>query len=221
MGTNKKTSEVERIFNDLHEKILSGEMPSGHRLVESQLATAFGVSRTPARLAIERLVSAGLAEHTTNRGAVVCQISFDELRDLFRIRCVNEGLTARLASEKFRPGDEGVLYGILDQMDACIQADDIDTYAELSNKIHTTIMSMAQNKFLTDFVLRIYMITSRYHIGITFIPGRAAQSCQEHRAIVDAIVARDGDAAERAMMAHVGIISHFFSHERNRVFFRA
>ena len=64
-----KYSEAEKIFLELQQQIIEGQLPPGHRLVEAQIASQFGVSRTPARLAIERL-------------ATVHQISFDELREL-------------------------------------------------------------------------------------------------------------------------------------------
>lgn len=220
MGTSHKTSEVEKIFNELQEQIISGVFPTGYRLVESQIAAQFGVSRTPARLAIERLASIGLAEHTTNRGAIVHQPTFEELRDLLHIRQVNEGLTARMAAEKCKPEDVTILYDILDHMQTALDVDDIHTYSALSSDLHSHIMDMAQSRFLTDFVLRIYMITSRFHMAITSLPSRAEQSFQEHRAIVDAIAAHDGDAADRAMVQHIEIIKRFFDNEQSRIFFQ-
>lgn len=221
MGTSQKTSEVEKIFHELQEMIVTGELPTGYRLIESQIAEQFGVSRTPARLAIERLASIGLAEHTTNRGAIVHQPSFEELQELLHIRQINEGLTARMAAQKCRPEDAAALYKILDEMGAALDSNDIDTYSALSSKLHAHIMEIAQNRFLTDFVMRIYMITSRYHMAITSLPYRAGSSFLEHRAIVDAIVAHNGDAADQAMIQHIEIIKKFFDNEHSRIFFQS
>lgn len=221
MSTSQKTSEVEKIFRELQEMIVTGELPTGYRLVETQIAEQFGVSRTPARLAIERLASIGLAEHTTNRGAVVHQPSFQELQELLHIRQINEGLIARMAAQKCRPEDSDILYEILDNMRAALDADNIDAYSALSSKLHAHIMEMAQNHYLTDFVMHIYMITSRYHMAITSLPYRASSSFLEHRAIVDAIVAHDGDTANDAMIQHIEIIKKFFDNEHSRIFFQS
>lgn len=221
MGTSQRTSEVEKIFHELQEMIVTGELSTGYRLIESQIAEQFGVSRTPARLAIERLASIGLAEHTTNRGAIVHQPSFEELRELLHIRQINEGLTARMAAQKCLPEDAAALYEILDEMGAALDSNDIDTYSALSSKLHAYIMEIAQNRFLTDFVMRIYMITSRYHMAITSLPYRAGSSYLEHRAIVDAIAAHDGDAANQAMIQHIEIIKNFFDDEHSRIFFQS
>lgn len=220
MGTSQKTSEVEKIFRELQEQILDGKLPTGYRLIESQIAAAFGASRTPARLAIERLASIGLVEHSTNRGAIVHQPSYEELRDLLLIRQINEGLTARMAAEKCRPEDTTALYHILEQMEQSLASDDVSAYSTLSSQLHSYIMSMAQNRFLTDFVMRIYMITSRFQIAISSLPSRAGQSIVEHRAIVDAIANHDGEAANQAMIKHIEIIKNFFADEHTRIFFR-
>lgn len=221
MGTSQKTSEVEKIFQELQEMIVTGELPTGYRLIETQIAKQFGVSRTPARLAIERLASIGLAEHTTNRGAVVHQPSFQELQELLHIRQINEGLIARMAAQKCRSEDADILYGIVEDMRAALDGDDIDTYSALSSKLHAHIMDMAQNRYLTDFVMHIYMITSRYHMAITSLPYRAGSSFLEHHAIVDAIAAHDGDAASQAMIQHIEIIKKFFDNEHSRIFFQS
>lgn len=220
MGNDQKTSEVEKIFQELQEQILSGNLPTGYRLVETQIAEHFCVSRTPARLAIERLASIGLAEHTTNRGAVVHQPSYEELRDLLHIRQVNEGLIAQMAAEKCTAEDAVALYGILDRMADALKSNNIDAYSSLSSQLHSYIMTMAKNRFLADFVMRIYMITSRFHMAITSLPLRASQSIVEHRAIVDAIADHNGEAANEAMVQHIGIIKGFFDDEHTRIFFQ-
>lgn len=220
MAINQKTSEVEKIFQELQEQILNGSLPTGYRLIESQIASTFGVSRTPARLAIERLASIGLAEHSPNRGAVVHQPSYEELRDLLHIRQVNEGLTARMAAEKCRPEDAKALREIVEQMEQALASDDVSAYSALSSQLHARIMATARNRFLTDYVMRIYMITSRFQIAITSLPSRAEHSLEEHRAIATAIINHDGDTACQTMMKHIEIIKRFFDDEHTRIFFQ-
>lgn len=220
MKKETKTSEVINIYEAISEKILSGEYPAGYRLVESKLASTFGVSRTPVRCAIERLISEGLVKHVVNRGAVVRHMTIEEIRDLFKAREVNEALIARLASQRVREGDSEILYGVLNEMREALEVDDFRKYYNLSHKIHLHIMDMAQNEFLKDFVIKIYRITYRYHIGIMLLPGRAAQSYEEHRKIIEAVLSKDSELAEKTMLNHVRRIIDFYNDEQNRVFYK-
>ncbi len=217
MKSEGRATEVEKVFEMINELILSGEYPAGHRLVEAQLARTLGVSRTPVRIAIERLVSAGLARHVPNCGAVVRQMTFEEIRDLFFIRVVNEGLVARLASQRVREEDSATLLGILDDMGVAVGAGDTSAYYSLSHRIHEHIMDMAQSPLLTEFVNRIYMMTHRYHIGVMRLPGRTGQSLEEHRAIAEAVLSGDPDESERRMIEHIQNINLRFVNERGRV----
>ena len=81
-------------------------------------------------------------------------------------------------------------------------------------------MEIAGNRFLTDFVMRIYMITSPYHMAITSLPGRSEQSFQEHCTVVDAIIVGDSDTAYQAMVQHIGIIANFFDTEYSQIYDR-
>lgn len=220
MAYGHKYSEAEKIFLELQQQIIEGQLPPGHRLVEAQIASQFGVSRTPARLAIERLATAGLVKHETNRGATVHQISFDELRELLHIRQTNEGLTAGMAASKCTPEDADVLQDILRQMRTALDGKNVPLYSSLSSRLHTQIMQIANNRFLTDFVERIYMITSPYHMAITSLPNRPEQSFQEHCDVVDAIIAGDSEAANSAMVKHISIITEFFDAETSRLYYR-
>jgi GntR family transcriptional regulator, rspAB operon transcriptional repressor len=213
------SSEVHKVYQEVSSKIFSGEYPSGFRLIESELASKFGVSRTPVRLAIERLVSDDLAQHIPNKGAVVRNMTIEDIRGLLCVREVNEGLVARLASQNVQPGDHTVLDRFLREMELALKNDDLHTYYELSGKIHKYIRDMAKNKFLSDFLEKIYLVTYRYHINIMLLPGRATQSCKEHHDIVNAILSKDSALAENMMINHIKKISSFYNDERNRVFF--
>lgn len=220
MSDSRKSSEVEKIFNELQKQIIQGELPPGHRLVEAQLAARFGVSRTPARLAIERLAAVGLVDHQTNRGATVHRLSFDELRELLYIRQINEGLIADMAAAKRTEEDVSELWEILSQMKTALEAEGIHTYSSLSSQLHSKIMDIADNRFLTDFVRGIYMITSPYHMAITSLPNRAEQSFNEHYAVVEAIAAKDGNAANQSMVRHIAIITDFFDSKYSQVYYQ-
>lgn len=215
----KNLSEVLNIYESVSEKILSGEYPAGYRLVESDLASAFGVSRTPVRLAIERLVSEGLACHIPHKGAIVRQMSIEDIRSLLAVREVNEGLAARLASQNVTDADSDAMNDILRRMEEALASDDLQGYYALCGEIHKYIMELAHNEFLSEFINKIYNITYRYHINAMI--NRPSSSLKEHRRIVDAILSRDGNLAEKTMKQHVKKVSDFYNDERNAQFFRS
>ena len=147
-------------------------------------------------------------------------MSFDELRELLHIRKINEGLTASMAAGKRSPEDITLLKDTVDQMKNALEREDVTLYSSLSSKLHTQIMEIAGNRFLTDFVMRIYLITSPYHMAITSLPGRSEQSFQEHCAVVDAIIDGDSDTAYQAMVQHISIITNFFDTEYSQIYYR-
>ncbi len=206
------------IYHTVYDRIISGEYPSGYRLVETELAKEFHVSRTPVRIAIERLVSEGLAIHYPNKGAVVRQLSIDDILGLYMIREVNEGLAARLACRNAEKEDAEILNDILDAMD---NTDDIEEYYKLCSAIHRQIFRMSGNKFLEDFIGRIYSITSRFHFAVLYMPGRPDSSKEEHRLIAEAVLSGDEDRAEEVMKKHIRRNASFYSDKNIRASLKA
>ncbi len=211
----RDTSDVHKI---IYSRIVNGNYPSGYRLVEADLAEEFHVSRTPVRLAIERLVSEGLAKHIPNKGAMVRQLSVDDILGLFQIREVNEGLAARLACKNVTPQDVENLNQILDEMD---KIDDLHEYYHLCGQIHSYIFNMSKNEFLSDFIHKIYSITSRYHVAVLCLPGRSIGSKEEHRQMVEAVLSGDENKAEHVMREHIKNSASFFSDTEIRSSLRA
>ena len=98
---------------DLHERILdaidAGDYPPGARLLETELAETFGVSRTPVREALRRLESQGVVTHEARKGAVVASLDYNQLGELYAVREVMEGLAARLAARFASPAEVQLL----------------------------------------------------------------------------------------------------------------
>ena len=214
-SAGEKVPEVLKVYRTVSERILSGEYPAGHRLPETKLAAALGISRTPVRLAIERLVAEGLAEHKPNCGAVVRRMSFEEIRGLLKVREVNEGLAARFASQNAIPDDRKILYGYLQRMEKSLDGQELQEYYTSSRDLHTHIIGMARIPFLSELLERIYMMTYRYHINIMILPGRAPQSREEHYQVVDAVLSGDSVLAETTMIGHIKKITDFYENDFN------
>ncbi len=218
MRTKSRKPEVSSIHKAISEKIMSGEYSAGYRLVEAELAATFKVSRTPVRIAIERLVLEGLAMHTPNKGAVVRRMTIDEIRGLFEIRAVNEALAARLGSQNIRKKDPVILKEILEKMKDAIAAEDLQMYYTLSGRIHGHIREMANNEFLVDIINRVYTLTRSYHVNILRLPGRISTSYEEHKQVVDAVLSGDAKLAEQTMLNHIAKVADFYYDPKNRLF---
>ena len=217
----KKTSGNNDIYKSIYEKILSGEYPAGYHLVEMDLAAEYHVSRTPVRLAIERLVAEGLAKHVPHKGAVVRRLTRTDILNMFAVREVTEGLAARLASQHVTEEDRIALNGIMQEMDQALESQDLHAYYSVCGKVHSYIFDLAQNEFLRDIIQNIYAITSRYHVAVLRLPGRPSGSKEEHHLVVVAVLSGDGDLAERTMKEHVRHCGDFYRDEQNQLLFRS
>jgi len=187
----------------IEEMIVSGELTAGDRINESALATRLGVSRGPIREACRRLEEAGLLESATNQGVFVREMSLEEARDLYEVRGVLSGLTGRLIVKKANDSEISGLLARVDEMESVAQANDFSTYYGLNLAFHRALIDAAANPALAHSYRSIANQLHLYRRRGLVQKGSLRVSNEEHRAIVDALQARDEDAAERAMRQHV------------------
>jgi DNA-binding GntR family transcriptional regulator len=193
----------QRVYERLAEEIVSGALTPGEQLIESKLATAFGVSKTPVREALIRLQRDGLVEIEPYRGARVGEPSARDMVEISELRLLLEGrIVADIAREQ--PAE------VIDTLDAALTA------ARRAFKSHD---SLAVRAALTTFSDSLAAASDNSHlrtmlgglrnkfmlIGNTSanLPGRHERSIEEHQAILDAIKAGDADGAVAATVDHV------------------
>ena len=194
--TKLRGSPLERLL----ESIESGELPPGTRLLETEIAERFGISRTPVREALHRLHAMGLAEHGPQRGLIVSYLGYDQLRQLFAVREGLEGMAARLAAEYATRAEVNLLQEMV----------------ETDRGINDPKELLARNKMLHQQIARashnVYMIDAlqNLRLHLSLLPGstynfeeRRQQAQEEHEEVVSAIVRGDGDAAESAARKHI------------------
>ena len=187
----------------IEEMIVSGELTAGDRINESALATRLGVSRGPIREACRRLEEAGLLESATNQGVFVREMTLEEARDLYEVRGALSGLAGRLIVERASESQVSSLVARVDEMDAVARANDFSTYYGLNLAFHGALIDAAANPALAHSYRSIANQLHLYRRRGLVQKGSLQVSNAEHRAIVDALKARDDDAAERAMRRHV------------------
>jgi len=205
-GTRGAT-QADRVYAQLRERLLRGDLPAGRRLVELQLAAEFETSRTPVREALRRLEGDGHIVRDRGGGMCPAAPSVKAMRELYEVRVALEELCARRAASS---GDRGRIEAI-EQDWRALHAAWHDTsslprgpdFVYADEGFHRALASASGNDvaeaLLGDLndrirVLRIYDFTTDDRIGATIA---------EHLEIVGCVLARDADAAAAFMRAHV------------------
>jgi DNA-binding GntR family transcriptional regulator len=187
----------------LREAILDGALLPEDWLREDELARIFSVSRTPVREALSHLVDEGLARKAVHLGTVVSTLTLEDVLALYVVREDLEGLAARLAADRATPQLLVELDAIGQQMKAAAEKSDADRLARLNLDWHGRLRAAASNTYLDRFLGQVEQAVRRLPISTFAEPDRARAVLAEHEAVVDAIRAGDGEAAQSAARQHM------------------
>ncbi|HET6214786.1 MAG TPA: GntR family transcriptional regulator [Micromonosporaceae bacterium] len=191
----------DKVIDELRRRIIDGVYSPGDRLTEDRLADAFGVSRNPVREAIRVLEAEGFLVGQPRRGAVVAQISVQDVHDLFDIRLALEVLAARLVAERAGDVAGAALDEILTAAKAAAAAQQLDQLADLNTRFHAEICAYSGNALLRAMMETLH--TRLQWVYRQSAKVRAPHSWAEHEALVAAIRASDPEAAGAAARIHV------------------
>lgn len=205
--TNRHTNLRESI----EEMIATGKMLPGHHLDETTLATQFGVSRTPVREALIQLASMGIVEIRPRRGAVVAEIGPQKLVEMFEVMAEFEAMCGRLAARRMSPAEHAQLREAHQAChDACI-AQDADAYFYRNEHFHDVIYAGSHNAFLTEQARALQRRLRPYRRLQLRVRDRLANSFAEHAAVVEAIIAGDGERTTELLRSHIMIQGQRFA----------
>ena len=189
----------------LRNAICEGQFSPNERLIEQDLADKFKVNRAKVRTALAVLDQEGLVVIEPNRGARVRVMTGREALEIAETRCALEGMLAALAAKRATPVDCTRLRGFVDAMAACVDAGDLLKYSDINGELHAVISAISGNEIARNLLASLKSRVVRFQFRAILMPGRAAQSLQEHREIVDAICAGDADKANRSMQSHLAM----------------
>jgi DNA-binding GntR family transcriptional regulator len=198
---DQHVSLSEVIQDSLRNRILSGELKTGDRLVEGKLAEELGASRIPVREALRSLASEGLVTVEPRRGASVAFISDEMMRDLVEVRATLEGLNAKLAAQRRNDKAVAQLQEVLSQGMEAVHSDRADQLIELNSRFHELLATVAGNIVLTDMVRSL-----RTRTVMLFAANgkqRARQNWEEHAQILQAVIAGNAELAALLAAQHV------------------
>ena len=189
---------VERLRDD----ILAGRLRPGSRLVECDLTARYSVSRGPFREALRRLAADGLIEHWPHRGAVVRRLGEREIRELFLIRIELEALAARLAAGTQAPERRARFMAAIRPIHSDAPREPCG-YLKENAAFHDAVLALADNLQLRELAARLQLPLIMAQVGDVLTPPVLKASVQEHRAIAQAILDREPEAASERMRAHL------------------
>lgn len=194
------SSQGHAAYLRLLDEIREGRLGPGERLRETELAERLGVSRTPIREAIRQLEADGIVAHVPRQGATVRTLDYAEVMELYEMRAVFEGTAARLAA---RAASDIEIDELEDMNRALESLGNAPEAFVLNRQFHAALLDAAKNRFLSRAMAGLHK--TLMILGPTTLaePARAAQAVEEHRAVLDALRARDGASAEAAMRTHI------------------
>ncbi|EPX85148.1 GntR family transcriptional regulator [Salipiger mucosus] len=182
------------------EAIDQGTYRPGDRLVESELAERFGVSRTPIREALQRLETQSLLARD-GRSLIVASLDHNQMAELYVVRTELEGLAARLAARHATEEEIRVLRDMVEEDRALLG--DPPALSRANRRFHKMIHLASHNRYLVQQLDLVHRSMALMATTSLAAEGRGEVALAEHAAIVDAISRRDEEAANAALRDHI------------------
>ncbi len=198
----KSVSLADQVFERLEDNIIHGVYARGEILTELKLVEALGVSRTPIREALRRLEQERLIAES-GKGSVVLGITEEDLLDIMDIRERIEGLAAYYATLNLTDEGRKTLTHILGLQDHYFENGDIEHMRQVDDEFHETICRLSGHAVINDTLVPLHRKTRRYRRLSMEDRARSAVTCQEHRAIVQAMMEGDASLAEKLTARHI------------------
>ena len=195
-----------RTFDSIKGDIIDGELPQGSKIVESDLALKYGISRGPLREAIHRLEQIKLIVRVPHAGSRVVTLDSKMMEDIYVAREALEGMAARLAARLMTETEVAALLDLLDQHEAAIAETDGKAYFQHEGDIdfHFRIAAASRNRWILENLNgELYQLIRMCRRQSGQVPARAPAALTQHRQIAAAIAARDEELAEILMRRHI------------------
>jgi len=201
-----RRTSAEEIRRELASRIISGDLAPGEALDETSLAGEFAVSRTPVREALRLLAASGLVDQRPHAKTLVAKPEPETLAGMFEVMGYLEALCAGLCAVMMLPAERDALDALHQEMAGIVRDGDATRYAEANDAFHAAIYEGAHNAYLNEITRSTRQRLQPFRRAQFGALGRLAKSHREHRAVVDAILQADRDAAEAAMRKHIAIV---------------
>ncbi len=186
----------EKILETIREAILKGTLKAGEKVAEPELAERFGISRTPIREAFRQLESEGYLTVIPRKGAVVTSLSERDVEEFYAIKSILEGYAARMAAENLSDKDIEKLESINERLQQLADDEDVKNFFKVHNEFHDLFIRAAGNEKLRELIGQMMMRFNRLRMASLSLPGRMKISVDEHKKIIEAFKAHNGEKAD-------------------------
>ena len=191
----------EEVAEQLRQRIFRRELEPGSWIDELKIAEEFGISRTPLREALKVLAAEGLVTMKVRRGAYVTEMSEKDLRDVYHLLSLLESDAAGVVAERATPEQQQTLRDLHAELESA--AGNREAFFSVNERFHMALLDMADNRWRSQMVADLRKVMKLNRHNSLFKQGRIEDSLNEHRAILDAMLARDAAAAAACMRAHM------------------
>ncbi len=199
--SSSRQTAYEYVLGVLRRAILNGELSAGSRLVQSELAAMLEVSTTPVREALRDLATEGLLQFDSHRGAIVAELSTDDVHEIYQIRHLLEPLAMRQAVPKI---SDALIARLRRLHEAMLAEPHSVDWVDRNRVFHMAVYETAASPRLAA-IIRNLQDASVMYIGASLQnePGLRDKANADHAAILDALEARDTEAAVAALTGHL------------------
>ncbi|MCR5004353.1 MAG: GntR family transcriptional regulator [Clostridiales bacterium] len=201
--TARSINLTERVYQELRENILSGKYKEGEALTELGIAKTLDVSRTPVREALHQLEQEELVELRPNRGAIVKGITIDDIRDIYEIRSLIEGLAAARVAEQATAEELDQLEETLDLTQFYLERENYEKLESMDGRFHQQLYELCRSRMLRRILKDLHNYVGQSRGASLKTEGRAQESIKEHRRVLEAMRAHDPELAKERMTEHV------------------
>ena len=162
-----------------------------------------GVSRTPVREAMQKLVTEGFIKTTPNQTMAVTEVSTEDVKEVLQIRGVLEGIAARITAKKINKQEINELKTIVTKMSLYITKKDLLSYCKVDDEFHDLILNVCGNKWIIQIRDNLGSFIYRFRIKSLSVSGRFKHSLDEHQAIMESLSEHDSAGADRLSQIHM------------------
>jgi DNA-binding GntR family transcriptional regulator len=200
-----ENGSTQQIADALRRAIIEQGIGPGTRLPEDTIGERFGVSRTVVRSALTELVAEGLVERRRNRGAIVAEPSWNEARDTFDVRIAVEEIVVKRLAGTLTEDQVAELRAHVSREEKAANKDEVHSI-RLAGEFHTMLAQLTGSEVLTKHMREL---VSRCCLVLAVFARPHSSECgvSEHRALIDLLVAGDGERAAAAMHNHLGDVA--------------
>jgi DNA-binding GntR family transcriptional regulator len=220
-SAKRDTISTSQLADWLRAGIRASEFVPGQRLVEADITRATGASRTKVREALQRLEAEGLVQIEEFKGASVRRVSFEEVQQIYRARVALEGISAHDFAVNASDADMVRLRELTEELDGAVGGEAHERFNRLNSEWHSLIISGSRNAIIAELLGRLNVPIQRLLFESFYNVERLRDAHDGHKLVAEALLRRDGPAAEAAMRRHIedafGTLSLIEKEFRSRV----